>query len=203
CELSAEDAQLMLQKASRDMSFILMIGDNSSETITKALALGAQGAVPVGEDERLILVAKRELGNLKTRRALREAEISLREVEKRCQLLLESSRDAISYVHDGMHIYANQTYLEMFGYESADDLEGMPIIDLVASENQTDFKTFLKQYAKTKGEADFEFNSVNAAGEQFKANMTFSPAHSDDYPCIQLLNRSINDSAELEEKLKE
>src|SRR5690606_16383363 len=73
CELSAEDAQLMLQKASRDMSFILMIGDNSSETITKALALGAQGAVPVGEDERLILVAKRELGNLKTRRALREA----------------------------------------------------------------------------------------------------------------------------------
>lgn len=203
CELSAEDAQLMLQKASRDMSFILMIGDNSSETITKALALGAQGAVPVGEDERLILVAKRELGNLKTRRALREAEISLREVEKRCQLLLESSRDAISYVHDGMHIYANQTYLEMFGYESADDLEGMPIIDLVASENQTDFKTFLKQYAKTKGEADFEFNSVNAAGEQFKANMNFSPAHYDGEPCIQVLIRSINDSAELEEKLKE
>lgn len=203
CELTAEDALLMIQKAARDMSVILMIDNNQSDTITRALALGAQGAVPVGEDQRLMLVARRELGNLKTRRELREAEVSLREVEKRCQLLLESSRDAISYVHDGMHIYANRTYLELFGYDNADELEGMPIIDLVDGQSQAEFKSFLKQYAKNKGEADFEFNGINAAGEVFKASMNFSPAHYDGEPCIQVVIRTINDNAELEEKLKE
>ncbi len=203
CQLSAQEALIMVQKAARDMSFILMVKNSESATITQALAMGVQGAVPLGEDERLILIAKRELGNLKTRRALREAEISLREVEKRCQLLLESSRDAISYVHDGMHIYANRTYLEMFGYQSADELEGMPIIDLVDSANQAEFKKFLKQYAKHSGEASFAFNSVNAEGESFKASMDFSPAQYDGEPCVQVVIRTVNDSAELEEKLRE
>ena len=76
--------------------------------LTEALALGAQDALPQGEDERLVLVANRELANLEQRRARRAAEVSLREAEKRCQLLLDSSVDAIANVHDGMHIYANR-----------------------------------------------------------------------------------------------
>ena len=31
--------------------------------------------------------------------------------------LLDSSRDAVAYVHDGMHVYANSSYLRLFGYE--------------------------------------------------------------------------------------
>ena len=30
------------------------------------------------------------------------------------------------YVHEGMHIRANQAYLEMFGYESYEEVEGCP-----------------------------------------------------------------------------
>ena len=44
--------------------------------------LGAQDALPQGEDERLVLVAKRELANLEERRARRASEVALREAEK-------------------------------------------------------------------------------------------------------------------------
>ena len=47
--------------------------------------------------------------------------MALREAEKRCQLLLDSSVDAIAYVHEGMHIYANRAYLELFGFDDAED----------------------------------------------------------------------------------
>ena len=123
----------------RDISFIQLTEDNSSDSITESLELGAQDAVPHGEDERLILVAKRELANLEERRARRAAEIALHETEKRCKLLLESSMDAIAYVHDGMHIYANGPYLKLFGYADADEMEGMPMIDLIAGLIRPDF----------------------------------------------------------------
>lgn len=202
-ELSQEDALLMLQKTDRNMSFIMLLEDNDSERITEALELGAQDAVPRGEDERLILVARRELASLEDRRACRTAELALREVEKRCQLLLDSSMDAISYVHDGMHIYANRTYLNLFGYEDAEELEGMPIIDLLDSSVHAEFKAFLKSYGTDKGTSDFNFTGVSASGEQFKASMNFSPAQYDGEPCIQVVIRTASDSSELEEKLRE
>ncbi|HHX35844.1 MAG TPA: ferrous iron transporter C, partial [Gammaproteobacteria bacterium] len=96
-----------IQRTARDISFIQLTEDACSDALTEALELGAHDAVPQGEDQRLILVAKRELANLEERRTRRAIEVALRETEKRCQLLLDSSVDAIAYVHDGMHIYAN------------------------------------------------------------------------------------------------
>lgn len=202
-ELSPEDALMVLQKTARDTSFIMLLENNDSDSITEALELGANDAVPMNEDERLILVAKRELANLEERRQRREAELALHEVQKRCQLLLDSSMDAISYVHDGMHIYANRTYLNLFEYADADALEGMPMIDLIDSQDHAGFKDFLKSYGTDKGKADFMFTGVTAAGESFKASMSLSPAQYDGEPCIQVVIRTASDNAELEEKLRE
>jgi len=202
-ELSPEDALRVLHKTARDTPFILLMEGNDSDSLTEALELGANDAVPLEEDERLILVAKRELSNLEDRRARRAAELALHEVEKRCQLLLDSSMDAISYVHEGMHIYANRTYQNLFEYADADELEGMPMIDLIHSDDHAGFKDFLKSYGSDKGKTDFIFTGVTASGESFKGSMSFSPAQYDGEPCIQVVIRTGSDSAELEEKLRE
>ncbi len=192
-----------IHKMARDIPFIQLCQDESSDTLTDALQMGAQDAVPQGEDERLVLVAKRELNNLEERRARRAAEVALRETEKRCQLLLESSVDAIAYVHDGMHIYANSAYLQLFGYVDPDEMEGMPMIDLIASSDQSHFKDFLKHYRSEDGNADLTCSGITASAQQFQANMTFSPAQYDGEPCVQVVIRVTNDNAELEEKLRE
>ncbi|HCH78602.1 MAG TPA: ferrous iron transporter C, partial [Pseudomonas sp.] len=175
---------------------------NDAEAITEALMLGAQDALPQGEDEWLLLVANRELANLEERRARRSAEVALREAEKRCQLLLDSSVDAIAYVHDGMHIYANRAYLELFGYDDVEDLEGMPMIDLISGTDQSRFKTFLKNYQSMEGSAELACGGVRADGDTLKTRMHFSPAAYDGEPCIQVVIRAENDSAELQ-KLRE
>jgi multidomain signaling protein FimX len=112
-QLAPSEAIGAIRRQAKDIPVIQLLADNDSDSITEALMLGAQDALPQGEDERLVLVAKRELANLEERRARRASEVALREAEKRCQLLLDSSVDAITYVHDGMHIYANRAYLEL------------------------------------------------------------------------------------------
>jgi len=200
--LDPSEAIGAIRRQAKDITIIQLTAGNDAEAITEALMLGAQDALPQGEDEWLLLVANRELANLEERRARRSAEVALREAEKRCQLLLDSSVDAIAYVHDGMHIYANRAYLELFGYDDVEDLEGMPMIDLISSADQSRFKTFLKNYQSMEGSAELACGGVRADGDTLKTRMHFSPAAYDGEPCIQVVIRAENDSAELQ-KLRE
>ncbi len=200
--LEPDEALTAIHQQAKDIPVIQLIDGNDAEAITDALTRGAQAALPQGEDEWLILAATRELAHLEERRARRAAELSLREAEKRCQLLLDSSVDAIAYVHDGMHIYANRAYLELFGYADVEDLEGMPMIDLIASCDQGEFKGFLKRYQTLQGSAELVCGGVRADGGNFKARMHFSPASYDGEPCIQVVIRAETGNAELE-KLRE
>lgn len=204
CELLAPTIALQaIQRTSRDIAFIQLVETCAAAQLSNALKLGAHNAVPTAEDDYLILVALQELANLEARRKLRSAEAALRETEKRCQLLLDSSVDAIAYVHDGMHVYANNAYLKRFGYANADALEGMPMIDLIASQDQSLFKDFLKNYRSDNDGATLSCTGVTTAQESFPAHMSFSPAHYDGEPCMQVVIRGENHSAELEQKLYE
>lgn len=201
--LDPGEALSAIRRQGKDLPFLQLVADHAGEAITEAMQLGAQDGVPKGDDERLMLVAERELRNLEERRARRAAEVALREAEKRCQLLLDSSVDAITYVHDGMHIYVNRAYVELFGYADADDIAGMPMIDLIQGSDQAAFKEFLKTYQNGAAPAELLCSGVRDDGSRFRARMTFSPATYDGEPCTQVVIRAENDNAELEEKLRE
>ncbi|CDI93518.1 protein FimX [Pseudomonas aeruginosa PA38182] len=118
-------------------------------------------------------------------------------------MLLDSSVDAITYVHDGMHIYANRSYMALFGYEDAEELEGLPVIDLIASCDQGAFKDFLKGYQNDQRQTELVCTGVKLDGQEFKARISLSAATYDGEPCIQVVIRGEVDNAELEEKLRE
>ena len=187
--LVPNEALTAVRRQAKDIPFIQLVAGADFDAITEAIALGASSALPQGEDELLVLSANRELSNLEDRRAKRAAELALREAEKRCQLLLESSIDAIAYVHDGMHIYANRSYLALFNYEDAEELEGIPMIDLIASEDHAAFKDFMKNYQEHDSAKELTFQGMTADGEKFKGRMGFSPATFDTEPCIQVIIR--------------
>ena len=96
------------------------------------------------------------------RRSVRRLESQLRETERRCDSLLDSSRDPIAYVHEGMHVRANKAYLEMFGFEEFEEIEGMSILDMIAPDDADDFKALLKQAVQGR-EAAAEAQSQGAA----------------------------------------
>lgn len=128
--------------------------------------------------------------------------MGLRETDRRNSLLLDSSTTAIAYAHEGMHIYANQAYVELFGYEDVDEYAGIPIIDLISEEDQVKFKSFLKSFDANEATEE-EFSCVDHDGLTILTKMTMSRAYYDGEPCTQVMFRSLVEDSQLQNRIKE
>ena len=189
------DVVQIIRDSDKDVPVIVLLNEYNEDIIAEALEMGAVDAIVYNQHQHIVFCIRRELTNLYHRRAKRAAESFLKETGKRCQLLLENSRDAIAYVHDGMHIYANKAYVELFGYESGEDLEGMPMVDLVGKQDLANFKDYLRAYSKgEKISNDLKFHGVKADGDQIDAMMQLSTASYDGERCTQIIIRR-DDSA--------
>ncbi|MGI9301102.1 MAG: EAL domain-containing protein [Gammaproteobacteria bacterium] len=181
---------------------VIAIAEDQSVDAAECMQIGASDMVIKGNADHLRLVVTRAAETLNHWRELKRVESALHETEKRCRHLLDSSRDAICYVHDGMHVYANQSYLELFGYTDLDDVEGMPIMDMVNSESQDTIKRYLRVNGKASTPADkLQIKLKRENGESFAAGMEFTPASIDGEPCLQIVIRDEADTRELEEEI--
>jgi diguanylate cyclase (GGDEF)-like protein/PAS domain S-box-containing protein len=183
---------------------VIEINKNNTPDPAKAMITGAVDTASFDDIEHLILVIKREFQSFINAHQVSKLKKEFAESERRCTSLLDSSRDAIAYIHEGMHVYSNQSYLDMFGIKESDDLEGMPILDMVAAEGRDDFKTFLRDYAKSAdGLEKLETNLHKPNGEEFDGEMELSSARIEGEPCIQIIIRREDvDSEEFERQLK-
>ena len=190
----------------KDIPLLALFDDVDATGVSAAIAAGARAIALRDNSQQLHQVIRREWADLDARRALRRLDARLRETERRCDALIESSRDPIAYVHEGMHIRANSAYLEMFGFDSFDEVEGMSLLDLVAPRHVADFKQLLKQLSK--GETPPPSHSLQARGldgEEFPAVMEFTQATYEGEPCLQVVFRRQETAhdPELAQKLKE
>jgi len=200
--LSAKQALEIMAASGRDLPLVIVTQPGDETSAVPLLHAGARDLVAMDQPERLKAIVNREVADLKARRDHRRCEKMLRETEKRARDLIDSSRDAIAYVHDGMHIYANSAYLKMFGYDSQDDIQGVPIMDMVSSEDNAHFKDFLRKYAKgDTSESTLEVHGRQVDGRKFKITMEFSPASMEGEACTQIIIRDQTLSQELEKKL--
>ncbi|MET1256619.1 EAL domain-containing protein [Aliikangiella maris] len=201
--LPAKQAIEQIVTYGRDIPCIVMMESHDDKILTDAMGYGAVDGVSANNLQLLCLKVERELNSLQTRRKKTQAELALKATEKRCTLLLDNSQDAIAYVHDGMHVYANNAYLELFGFNDHDELMCVPALDMIARESQDEFRQYLKTMAATSDNQSFTFSGVKSDMSEFEAIMTLSTANYDEEVCTQLLIRPAADNAELEEKLKE
>ena len=90
----------------------------------------------------------------------------------------------------------------MFGCDDNDDVEGMPILDMVSPDDHAQLKDFLRAYSKSQSDEDtLNLHGQHADGSSFDITMEFSPASMEGEACTQIIIRDQNDSKELEEKL--
>ena len=183
---------------------VISVNKSAQPDVVKAMREGAVDATSFIDINHLILIIAREHQSLISARQISRFKKASHESERRCTSLLDSSRDAIAYIHEGMHVYSNRSYLEMFGIEESDDLEGLPILDMVAVEGRDDFKSFLRNYTKNhEGIEKLDTTLHTPDGDEFSGEMEFSPAQIEGEPCIQIIIRKEDaTSEELERQLK-
>jgi diguanylate cyclase (GGDEF)-like protein/PAS domain S-box-containing protein len=201
-ELALPRVREAAERGGRDIALIACGRGLSEDAIVAAFRNGARALVLRDSHEHVQIVVRREFEALNMRRSVRRLEASLRESERRCEALLDSSRDPIAFVHEGMHVRANKAYLEMFGFDEFEDVEGMSILDMIASEDADDFKTLLKRLSRgEKPPQRLNLRAKRGDGTTFNATMEFAEASFEGEPCQQITFRLQTVDATLEQEL--
>jgi diguanylate cyclase (GGDEF)-like protein/PAS domain S-box-containing protein len=174
----------------KDVPVVLVADGLEENDWVGAFALGARAVALRTRPEQLLGMVRAEWDDLETRRKLRRIETQMRETERRCDALIASSRDPIAYVHEGMHIRANEAYLEMFGVDSFEDVEGVSLLDMIAPRCVDDFRQLLRSLSRGEPPPPhYEVDARRMDGDTFPATLEFATATYEGEPCIQVVFR--------------
>ena len=144
--------------------------------------------------------------NLRSRRQLKTLRDVLSGAEQRANVLIKNSKSAVAYIDQGIHIFANDPYLQLFGFETMNDIIGIPVIDLIAGgDNVKAFKQFLRQFDKgDRKDVEFNFESRRTDDSTFEAKLQLAVATLDGEPVTQIIIQQNNsNSAEVAKRLAE
>jgi len=205
-DFDLDQALIYIQKKDRDIPFIVLSKTYDNDDIVNHIKAGAKDVVPFDNEKHIVVAIRRELDNRQVRKKLRLLEVQIHDAEHRCELLLDNSKDAIAYVSDGMHIYANTSYMDFLGYDDIDEMICVPVLDTLSSDSQTSFKSFFKLFTENDSFepiSNINCTTVREDGTEIKVTMGLSEASFDGERCLQVIIRPEQDSVELQEKIKE
>lgn len=183
----------LLEDQGLDLSLILLGEPCDSDALLleppTSCALCAQGDLqdPV-HAARLVRTVRHELDALQTRRALRRAQARLTELQRRYELVLDSATDAIAYLHDGLHLHANQAWCTLFGVEDIASLRHQTFLDLVDEADVDTVREALRQ-ARTSAPAPCQFTALTAGGTRTRMQLEALPAVYDQQSALQIILR--------------
>jgi len=164
------------------------------DELAKTLARTPCFVINSAEEDLLTDSVSRLIKNNESNRNHERQQQYLEELEHRYHLLLDSSRDAIAYVHEGLHVYTNRAYLEALGMKDDTEVTGLSLLEMLDA-GETNLKTFFKGLSKGQFPTGaLEVNVSRPDGTQFEAKLVFSPARFDGEDCIQMMMQR-NDSA--------
>ena len=138
-----------IRNLSLDIPIILLHATPEPDRVTEGLRIGAADVIAFGADQHLLHVIRRVL---RERELRRERDFWQRRhalSERRCERLMDSSRDAIALIADGIHIYANAVYAAMLGL-SAEDTLLSPVADILDTDMQGELKPLLRPLSATE-----------------------------------------------------
>lgn len=195
------EAVTVLRAAAPQCAVILVARDPSHHT-DLLTGCTAQDLVPFDDSARVAHAIRREHRSQELQAELRRIRGQLEESEQRNRQLVESSRDAIAYVHDGIFLQANRAFLQRFAFETADEIDGLPIMDLIHPDARSACKAALRKVEAGQHHAE-TFHCVPSAGESFDETLELTPALIDGEPCAQVLVRDRSQDIDLQRRIEE
>lgn len=169
------------------------------------LAAGARDLIDTPrQDGSARAIIQRETEVTRLRHQLVWHQKALAESNHRAQVLVKRSKEAIAYIQEGIHLYANDSYRELFGYEQSDDLIGLPFMDLLRESDQKRFKLYLRQFmAQRESAHPFEGGGVHCNGAEFELELVLSYITYEGDESLQVVIYNREDSTELARRLAE
>ena len=195
-----------IKRNGADLPLIMLTDDETDRSVVEGMKLGAQDVIKLDDDQHLLLVVSRELANREHRKKTRITERKLKEIERYNVQLLDSSKDGIAFVQDGLFVYANDSFAELLGYDGKDEIEFLPLMDMIAGADHDHVKQTLKNFPLAHEQQKNHFLSFHTIGDETKSKKVDTELKLETFeeePCIQFLVQASNiDNESLEAELE-
>lgn len=193
---SVKDVLTLCGRFSPDLPVVLLANKPASlvDTIA-AMRTGVRGVVMAGDAlqlQHLETACLRELAIHRQLRELRGTKARLADYESRHQKLMAGTGDAVVHVQEGVVTHANAAFAALIGRGSPAEIEGSPVMDLVAAEGAAPVKVFFKALSqgKVKNDQKLELALKGADGGAVKVLAQVTLAQAGDDPLLELLIRA-------------
>ncbi|MBL4661603.1 MAG: EAL domain-containing protein [Alcanivoracaceae bacterium] len=200
-ELPISTVNQCIKRIGKDIPLIALMENLDNDSISEAYEAGARNFCTGNINDQICTEISNVFYCLNTRRELRRYQVDLNNAEKRCASLLDSSKDAIAYIHDGMHVYTNNAYLEFFQYDDPEEMEVTPFLNLVAKDQVQTIKKLLRDISANKiPDEEISMRLKTEKGNEIEAVVSLDKATVDGEPCVQFLVQppKVNKAAERE-----
>lgn len=189
-----DECRTMINHRGLDTLTVLVCAERpDSQHLETCLGNGIEGPLSIAMEDYSVSCVRGLLERLKSRRRLNELEAVNAELESRCHRLLDSASDAVAYLHEGMHVYANAVYFGMFGFRDEETLISTPFIDLVDSNERHRVREILSTSADAgSGDADCREEETSLTmrsgeGNCFAVVMKFVAIPYEGESCLQIV----------------
>ncbi len=191
--IGIETVQGILAQRQLSIPVFAIVEDAPEAVVVAAMKSGVTAVVSYDQPEHLQLEVAREITMLQLQHRVGALDAAFTDCEKRCHTLIEDSSDAVAYIHEGMHCFANRSYMKLFAIENHDAVEGIPILDMISTGQRDTFKNFLRSFQS--GDTEDNTLSIGCVGHDhtdFNSTMEFTRASMDGEPCTQIIIRTSN-----------
>lgn len=196
-------SQILIAADKYSTPVALQVKPGDSTPIEDALATHPLLVVNADENDQLALVVKQHISGGKSAREYNDLTLKLDELQHRYDLLLDSARDSIAYIHEGLHVYANRAYLELLQVKDLSDIEGTSLLDLMTPDQDIDLKKTLRDMNQEIFPKEKLVVAINTPGvKTLKAELFFTAARFNGEHCIQMVVREQDSNLVLHEELE-
>lgn len=188
-------ALTLLKQKNKTIPFIWIseIERHSSQGV-KALE---QGVTDIIAPHHVDLMILRIVQGLKYSRLIRrEQQLTLEndQLQSQTQSLVETNEHALAIFQEGVHVSANDAYAQFFSIDHAQQLEGLPILDILQPEDKEGFKQFFKRLSRNDfNQPSLKMTTLNKKAKEQSLQLQFSSTVFDDEPALQLIIATHND----------
>ncbi|MDX2415874.1 MAG: GGDEF domain-containing protein [Xanthomonadales bacterium] len=181
---------------------VMQVNPEDTANIDAAIATHPLLIIKAEENDQLMQVVQQHMSGGNTVREYEDLLQKQEELQFRYNLLLDSARDSIAYIHEGLHVYANRAYLELLQVNTLAEIEGLSMLEFMTPGEGIDLKKLLRDMNQEIFPSESLVVTIDTLGQQhLKAELTFSPSRFNGEQCIQMMVREQDANHVLHEEL--
>ncbi|GAA5095025.1 EAL domain-containing protein [Wohlfahrtiimonas larvae] len=193
----------------KDIPVLVLV--NEEQFLEKRQAMIQEGALDVGilqQGDVLFKQIVRAIFELKTQLGYRDTLEKNARLTELTEQFASSSEDLIAYfgAEDGIFLYANDAFLQYFGYKEFSDLAATTVLEYVASEQSSQFKKMMKIVGRTGKEQAENLSLKHPNGALIVEDVILKQGMYEEISCIELFvsrgseNSTVSDVGLLEDQ---